>query len=45
MHLFVVVFMVMSYFTQTHEDEHRHLNFEGHKEEFEMPNLTVMASS
>ena len=42
MYLFVFIFMVMCYFTQTCEDEHKQLNFEEHKEEFEMQSLTVM---
>ena len=45
MYLFIFVFMVMCYFKQTYEDEHKHLNFEEHKKEFEMQNLTVMGSS
>ena len=42
MYLFVFIFMVMCYFTQTCEDEDKQLNFEEHKEEFEMQSLTVM---
>ena len=42
MYLIAFIFMVKSYFTQTYEDEHKHLNFEKHKEEFEMQSLTVM---
>ena len=34
--------MVNYYFTQTYEDEYKHLNFEEHKGEFQMQNLTVM---
>ena len=42
MYFFVFIFMVTCYFTQTYEDEHKHLNFEEHNEEFEMRNLTVL---
>ena len=46
-YLLAFVFMVMCYFTQTHEhqEEHKNLNFGEHKEEIEMQNLTVMGSS
>ena len=32
----------MYYLTQPYGDEHKHLNSEEHKEEFEMQNVTVM---
>ena len=41
MYLFAFIFMVMCYF-KSYEDEHKQLNFEEHKEEFEMQSLTVM---
>jgi len=36
------IFMVNCYFIQTYEDEYELLNFEEHKQEFQIQNLTIM---
>ena len=41
MYYSLLIFVVTHYFTQTYEDEYKHLNFEEHKDEFQMQNLTV----
>ena len=42
-HVFVCIYFHGNVlFQKTYEDEHKQLNFEEHKEEFEMQSLTVM---